>query len=66
MLSMTGQRQLVSIFLIGSELEVDALHIDVVKTRLQSQQRAGQTVYNGIFDGLRKIFQEEGLKGGVL
>ncbi|KAL0252547.1 hypothetical protein I308_101939 [Cryptococcus tetragattii IND107] len=42
---------------------------DVVKTRLQSQARAGQTVYKGIVDGLSKIFREEGLralfKGGV-
>ncbi|WVQ70836.1 hypothetical protein IAR50_000361 [Cryptococcus sp. DSM 104548] len=42
---------------------------DVVKTRLQSQARAGQTVYKGIADGLVKIFQEEGLralfKGGL-
>ncbi|WVO17274.1 hypothetical protein L204_104966 [Cryptococcus depauperatus] len=35
---------------------------DVVKTRLQSQARAGQTIYKGIADGLLKIFQEEGLK----
>ncbi|KIR24999.1 solute carrier family 25 (mitochondrial aspartate/glutamate transporter), member 12/13 [Cryptococcus deuterogattii LA55] len=42
---------------------------DVVKTRLQSQARAGQTVYKGIVDGLSKIFREEGLralfKGGL-
>ncbi|AAW42258.1 mitochondrial inner membrane protein, putative [Cryptococcus deneoformans JEC21] len=42
---------------------------DVVKTRLQSQARAGQTVYKGIIDGLSKIFREEGLrtlfKGGL-
>lgn len=39
---------------------------DVVKTRLQSQARAGQTVYKGIVDGLSKIFREEGLRGGFL
>ncbi|KAL1408030.1 mitochondrial aspartate-glutamate transporter agc1 [Vanrija albida] len=42
---------------------------DVIKTRLQSQQRAGQTVYKGFFDGFRKILQEEGVKalykGGI-
>ena len=42
---------------------------DVVKTRLQSQARAGETVYKGVFDGLRKILQEEGpkslFKGGL-
>ena len=36
---------------------------DVVKTRLQSQARAGQTVYNGVFDGFRKILAEEGPRG---
>ncbi len=36
---------------------------DVVKTRLQSQQRAGQTVYKGVVDGIQKIYQEEGMKG---
>lgn len=36
---------------------------DVIKTRLQSQARAGQTVYKGVVDGLRKIAQEEGVKG---
>ncbi|KAK4683810.1 hypothetical protein P7C73_g6410, partial [Tremellales sp. Uapishka_1] len=35
---------------------------DVIKTRLQSQQRAGQTVYKGVVDGFRKIYQEEGTK----
>lgn len=42
---------------------------DVVKTRLQTQARAGQTVYKGVLDGFAKIYQEEGLralyKGGV-
>ncbi|ORY32278.1 putative mitochondrial inner membrane protein [Naematelia encephala] len=42
---------------------------DVVKTRLQSQARAGETVYKGVLDGLRKIAQEEGpkalYKGGL-
>ncbi|WRT64290.1 uncharacterized protein IL334_001221 [Kwoniella shivajii] len=42
---------------------------DVVKTRLQSQARAGQTVYKGVVDGFNKILQEEGVralyKGGV-
>ncbi|ORX36058.1 putative mitochondrial inner membrane protein [Kockovaella imperatae] len=42
---------------------------DVVKTRLQTQARAGQTVYNGVFDGFRKILAEEGpralFKGGL-
>ncbi|GFZ43677.1 Aspartate-glutamate carrier 1 [Saitozyma sp. JCM 24511] len=42
---------------------------DVVKTRLQSQARAGQTVYKGVIDGFRKILQEEGVralyKGGL-
>ena len=36
---------------------------DVVKTRLQSQARAGQTVYRGVTDGFRKILAEEGPKG---
>ncbi|WWD17746.1 hypothetical protein CI109_102187 [Kwoniella shandongensis] len=35
---------------------------DVVKTRLQTQARAGQTVYKGVSDGIRKILQEEGVK----
>ncbi|WWC66402.1 uncharacterized protein I206_100304 [Kwoniella pini CBS 10737] len=35
---------------------------DVVKTRLQTQARAGQTVYKGPVDGFRKILQEEGVK----
>ncbi|WVQ82660.1 hypothetical protein IAT38_004792 [Cryptococcus sp. DSM 104549] len=35
---------------------------DVVKTRLQSQARAGQTVYKGVLDGVRKILAEEGVK----
>nr|XP_018999580.1 solute carrier family 25 (mitochondrial aspartate/glutamate transporter), member 12/13 [Kwoniella mangroviensis CBS 8507]OCF63041.1 solute carrier family 25 (mitochondrial aspartate/glutamate transporter), member 12/13 [Kwoniella mangroviensis CBS 8507] len=42
---------------------------DVVKTRLQSQARAGQTVYKGVVDGFTKILQEEGVralyKGGL-
>lgn len=42
---------------------------DVVKTRLQSQARAGETVYKGVVDGFRKIAQEEGVKalykGGI-
>jgi solute carrier family 25 aspartate/glutamate transporter 12/13 len=43
--------------------------LDVVKTRLQSQARAGETVYKGVLDGLRKIGIEEGpkalFKGGI-
>ncbi|WVR06016.1 hypothetical protein IAU60_003044 [Kwoniella sp. DSM 27419] len=35
---------------------------DVVKTRLQTQARAGQTVYKGVVDGFQKILQEEGVK----
>ncbi|EIW72497.1 hypothetical protein TREMEDRAFT_41792 [Tremella mesenterica DSM 1558] len=42
---------------------------DVVKTRLQSQARAGQTVYKGVVDGFSKILTEEGpkalFKGGI-
>ncbi|KAL7424767.1 mitochondrial aspartate-glutamate transporter agc1 [Cryptotrichosporon argae] len=42
---------------------------DVVKTRLQSQARAGQTVYKGVLDGLATVYREEGLralfKGGI-
>ncbi|KAK1926724.1 putative mitochondrial inner membrane protein [Papiliotrema laurentii] len=42
---------------------------DVVKTRLQTQARAGETVYKGVADGLRKISIEEGpkalFKGGI-
>ncbi len=34
-----------------------------MKTRLQSQARAGETVYKGVADGLRKILVEEGSKG---
>jgi hypothetical protein len=30
---------------------------------LQTQARAGETVYKGVFDGLRKISVEEGAKG---
>ena len=36
---------------------------DVVKTRLQSQAKAGQTVYKGVLDGFRKILSEEGVRG---
>jgi solute carrier family 25 aspartate/glutamate transporter 12/13 len=36
----------------------------VVKTRLQSQARAGETIYKGVIDGFRKILQEEGVRGG--
>ena len=43
--------------------------VDVVKTRLQTQARAGHTIYNGVFDGFRKILAEEGpralFKGGL-
>ncbi|WWC86396.1 uncharacterized protein L201_001272 [Kwoniella dendrophila CBS 6074] len=35
---------------------------DVIKTRLQTQAKAGQTVYKGVADGFRKILQEEGVK----
>ncbi|BEI94504.1 uncharacterized protein CcaverHIS019_0700760 [Cutaneotrichosporon cavernicola] len=42
---------------------------DVVKTRLQSQSRAGQTVYKGFIDGFFTIAREEGpralFKGGI-
>ena len=34
---------------------------DVIKTRLQVAERAGQTTYKGIIDCCRKITQEEGL-----
>lgn len=55
---------------VGSELchgtKVPADHVDVVKTRLQSQARKGETVYKGVVDGLRKIAAEEGPKGMLL
>ncbi|ESO94306.1 hypothetical protein LOTGIDRAFT_232539 [Lottia gigantea] len=35
---------------------------DVIKTRLQVAQRSGQTTYNGVFDCIKKIWQEEGGK----
>lgn len=35
---------------------------DVIKTRLQVKARAGQTVYNGVFDATRKIYAEEGFR----
>jgi solute carrier family 25 aspartate/glutamate transporter 12/13 len=42
---------------------------DVVKTRLQTQARAGQTVYKGVTDGFKTILKEEGVralyKGGI-
>ncbi|WVF70310.1 hypothetical protein IAT40_005099 [Kwoniella sp. CBS 6097] len=42
---------------------------DVIKTRLQTQARAGQTVYKGVVDGFKKVLQEEGVKalykGGI-
>jgi solute carrier family 25 aspartate/glutamate transporter 12/13 len=42
---------------------------DVVKTRLQTQARAGQTVYKGVMDGFKTILKEEGVralyKGGL-
>lgn len=42
---------------------------DVVKTRLQSEARKGDTHYRGLLDALRKIPAEEGFgalfKGGV-
>ncbi|OCF41845.1 solute carrier family 25 (mitochondrial aspartate/glutamate transporter), member 12/13 [Kwoniella heveanensis CBS 569] len=42
---------------------------DVIKTRLQTQARAGQTVYKGVVDGFKKVLQEEGVralyKGGL-
>ncbi|TXT09606.1 uncharacterized protein COLE_03540 [Cutaneotrichosporon oleaginosum] len=42
---------------------------DVVKTRLQTQARAGQTVYKGVIDGFVTIAREEGaralFKGGL-
>lgn len=42
---------------------------DVVKTRLQTQARAGQTVYKGVIDGFVTIAREEGpralFKGGI-
>jgi solute carrier family 25 aspartate/glutamate transporter 12/13 len=42
---------------------------DVAKTRLQSQARAGETVYKGTIDAIRTIAREEGVsalfKGGV-
>jgi len=41
---------------------------DVVKTRLQTEARKGETHYKGLFDALRKIPAEEGFqalfKGG--
>ncbi len=33
---------------------------DVIKTRLQVREKTGQTVYNGIFDAVKKILKEEG------
>ena len=33
---------------------------DVIKTRLQSQARAGETVYKGTVDAFRTILREEG------
>lgn len=42
---------------------------DVIKTRLQTQARAGQTVYKGVVDGFKTILREEGVralyKGGL-
>lgn len=42
---------------------------DVVKTRLQTQARAGETVYKGVLDGFVTIAKEEGpralFKGGI-
>ncbi|KAJ1921381.1 mitochondrial aspartate-glutamate transporter agc1 [Mycoemilia scoparia] len=42
---------------------------DVIKTRLQVEAKAGETVYNGILDASRKIYREEGFaaffKGGL-
>lgn len=35
---------------------------DVCKTRLQSQARAGETVYKGTLDAMRTIAREEGVK----
>ncbi|KAG9289102.1 hypothetical protein G9A89_022411 [Geosiphon pyriformis] len=35
---------------------------DVIKTRLQVEARKGQTIYNGITDGAKKIYKEEGFK----
>lgn len=42
---------------------------DVCKTRIQAEQRIGQTHYRGLFDALVTIPREEGLKalfkGGI-
>lgn len=42
---------------------------DVVKTRMQTQARAGETVYKGVIDGFVTIAREEGpralFKGGI-
>jgi solute carrier family 25 aspartate/glutamate transporter 12/13 len=35
---------------------------DVIKTRLQVVARAGQTTYSGVFDAVRKIYVEEGIR----
>ena len=35
----------------------------MIKTRLQTQARAGQTTYKGLIDAFRKISLEEGPRG---
>jgi solute carrier family 25 aspartate/glutamate transporter 12/13 len=49
-------------FRLSSHVPLTLPRIDVVKTRLQVEQRTGQSHYNGIVDAFRKIWREEGPK----
>ena len=51
------------LFILSSHVPLTSPRtIDVVKTRLQVEQRTGQSHYNGIVDAFKKIMREEGPK----
>ncbi|KAJ2157791.1 mitochondrial aspartate-glutamate transporter agc1 [Coemansia sp. RSA 552] len=63
-----GERQLgmLDLLLAGAIAGMPAAYLttpaDVIKTRLQVVARKGETVYTGLLDATRKIYQEEGVK----
>jgi len=49
-------------FIAGAPAASLVTPADVIKTRLQVKARSGETVYNGVFDCVRKVMKEEGFR----
>jgi hypothetical protein len=49
--------------LAGAIATTFTIHVDVVKTRLQTQLSLEKVEYNGILDTYKKIYKNEGLIG---